>query len=199
MGQVGLARYPFQLALGLRTLVIRPLKRGDERELGRFFRTLSAEERAILKDDVTNPAVIAAWCSNIDHERVVPLVALDGDRIVGDATLHRSRTGWTRHVASTRVTVDPEYRRKGLGCALIRELMALAAQLELAVLDAEIMAEQKSAIALFVELGFRPVATLPLHVADLNNQLHDLLILSKTIAPVERLSPAAAGPGPGRS
>lgn len=189
MSLKALERYPLSIGSAGRKIQIRPLQRGDEQELARFFQRLSAEERAVLKDDVTNSAVIAAWCSNIDPERILPLVATDGNRIVADATLHRSRTGWTRHVATMRITVDFDYRRKGLGRSLIRELVDLAEQLKLVVLDAEVMADQKSAIGLFLGLGFRPIATLPLHVSDANGRLHDLLVLSKTIMAAENYGP----------
>ncbi len=191
MAQAAVARYPFHFGIAGKSIVVRPLERGDENELARFFRRLPVDERAMLKDDVTNPLVVAAWCSSIDHERVYPLVALDGAHIVGDATLHRSRTGWSRHVATLRVTVDPDYRRIGLGRALIRELIELATSLKVAVLDAEIVAEQSSAIRLFESLGFHCIATLPQHVLDLTHQPHDQLILTKTLIPVEQLSPDA--------
>lgn len=192
--QAALSRYPFPLGLGGRTIILRPLQRGDEQQLLEFFKRLPVDERAMLKDDVTNPAVIAAWCSNIDAERILPIVALDGNVIVADATLHRSRGGWSRHVAAMRITVDPSQRRRGLGRALIRELMDLAGRLHVAVLDAEVLAEQKSAIALFEDLGFHCIATLPQHAVDLTHQPHDLLLLSKTLTPVERLSPDAWRP-----
>src|SRR5215831_6255090 len=74
MAQTALARYPFHFGLAGKSIVVRPLERGDENELARFFKRLPVDERAMLKDDVTNPLVIAAWCSAIDHERVLPLV-----------------------------------------------------------------------------------------------------------------------------
>ena len=158
-----LAPYPLSVRLGSKELVLRPLERRDGTALAAFFGRLPADERIMLKDDVTNPVVIATWCANIDPEHVLPVLALDGDRIVGDATLHRDRGGWSRHVARIRVTVDPAYRRLGVARAMIRELLELAERLGVAVVDAEALSAQHGAIKLFEDLGFISVATLPQH------------------------------------
>lgn len=186
-----LARYPVSVRLGSKELAFRPLQRSDAPELAKFFGRLPVDERIMLKDDVTNPAVIANWCTNIDLDRILPLVALDGTRILGDATLHRDRSGWSRHVASIRVTIDPEVRRLGLAQAMVRELLDLGERLGVAVVDAEMLAAQTGAIAMFERLGFTVVATLPQHALDLTHQAHDLIVLSKTLIPVEQLSPDA--------
>lgn len=192
--KTALERYPVSIRLAGRELALRPLQRSDGNELARFFSRMPADERIMLKDDVTNPAVIATWCTNIDPDRILPVIALDGTRIVGDATLHRDRSGWSRHVARIRVTVDPEFRRMGLARAMVRELLDLGERLGVAVVDAEMLSAQKSAIRLFEKLGFIVVATLPQHALDLTQQPHDLVVLSKTLIPVEQLSPDAHKP-----
>ena len=194
MVTTALDSYPVMVSLASKQLMLRPLVREDGTALARFFARMPADERIMLKDDVTNPVVIANWCSNIDPERVLPLLALDGNRVVADATLHRDRRGWMRHVALIRLTVDPEYRRLGLARAMVRELLVLAERLGVAVVDAEILAAQHGAIKLFEDLGFISVATLPQHALDLTEQPHDIVVLSKTLVPVEQLSPDAHKP-----
>ncbi len=189
--KTALAPYPLAVRLASKEMVLRPLAREDGTALAKFFARLPADERIMLKDDVTNSAVIANWCANIDPDRVLPILAFDGDRIVGDATLHRDRGGWSRHVARIRVTVDPEYRRLGLARAMVRELLELAERLGVAVVDAEVLSAQRGAIKLFEDLGFIAVATLPQHALDLTSQPHDIVVLSKTLIPVEQLSPDA--------
>ena len=194
MVTTALDTYPVSVSLASKKLLLRPLVREDGTALARFFARLPADERVMLKDDVTNPAVIATWCATIDPDHVLPLLALDGSRIVGDATLHRDRRGWARHVARIRLTVDPEYRRMGLARAMVRELIVLAERLGIAVIDAEALSAQHGAIKLFEDLGFIAVATLPQHALDLTEQPHDIVILSKTLVPVEQLSPDAHKP-----
>jgi RimJ/RimL family protein N-acetyltransferase len=79
----------------------------------------------------------------------------------------------------------------GLAQAMVRELLDLGERLGVAVVDAEMLSAQKGAIAMFEQLGFTVVATLPQHALDLTHQPHDLIVLSKTLIPVEQLSPDA--------
>ena len=194
MAMTALDTYPVTISLGPKKIDLRPLVREDGTALARFFSRMPADERVMLKDDVTNPVVIANWCANLDPEKVLPILALDGSRIVADATLHRDRRGWSRHVARIRLTVDPEYRRMGLARAMVRELLELAERLGVAVVDAEALSAQHGAIKLFEDLGFISVATLPQHALDLTSQPHDIVVLSKTLIPVEQLSPDAHKP-----
>jgi RimJ/RimL family protein N-acetyltransferase len=194
MAMTALDTYPVTISLGPKKIDLRPLVREDGTALARFFSRMPADERVMLKDDVTNPVVIANWCANLDPEKVLPILALDGSRIVADATLHRDRRGWSRHVARIRLTVDPEYRRMGLARAMVRELLELAERLGVAVVDAEALSAQHGAIKLFEDLGFISVATLPQHALDLTSQPHDIVVMSKTLIPVEQLSPDAHTP-----
>src|SRR5688572_13889987 len=148
MVTTALDSYPVSITLASRKITLRPLEREDGTALAAFFARMPADERIMLKDDVTNPVLIATWCLNIDFERVLPILAFDGPRIVADATLHRDERGWSRHVARIRLTVDPDYRRMGLARAMVRELIVLAERLGVAVVDAEMLSAQHGAIKL---------------------------------------------------
>lgn len=82
-------RYPknVQLRDG-REVVLRPLAQDDFERFYSFFGTLPEEDRLFLAHDVSDPDFIRSWTDDLNFERVIPLVALDGDRIVGDGTLH---------------------------------------------------------------------------------------------------------------
>ena len=68
-------------------VTLRPLVKEDEEDLGTFFQDLPLEDRLCLKEDVTDPKVIENWIYNLDYDHILPLIALDQGRIVGDATL----------------------------------------------------------------------------------------------------------------
>lgn len=184
-------RYPRPLRLRERAFTLRPLERGDEEALLRFFARIPLDERRMLRDDVSDPRIVRRWCRQIRFETVLPIVALEGARVAGDVTLHRVRGGWVSHVAQLRITVDPEFRGLGLGRALAGEMLDLAPRLGVAIVDGWFMPEQAAAMRLFESLEFVPIATLPQHVLDLTCQPHDLVIMSRTLIPVERLSPDA--------
>jgi len=181
-------RYPRTLEDGL---TLRPLEAKDERALVSFFQRIPVDERQLFKDDVTQVPVIRGWIKNLDYQNILPLLAFDGAGVVGDATLHRDRRGWSRHVGKIRITLDTGYRRRGLAKTLVQEFIELAKPLNLAILQAEVLDVQQGARSLFEDLGFHPVATLPQHAIDLSDRVHDILVYELTVTPPERLAPEA--------
>lgn len=112
-------------------VTVRPLAPTDRDALLQFFLGLPEVDRQFLKDDVTSPRVVESWTANVDFDRVLPLVAIIGDRIVADAALLRKRHGAYRAVGTVRVSVAPDCRGQGIGTALLRELCDIAADAEL--------------------------------------------------------------------
>lgn len=184
-----LKRYPKEITGGLK---LRPMEASDESALLSFFKRIPVEERQLFKDDVTQISVIQGWIRNLDYTNILPLLAFEGPRVVADATLHRDRRGWARHVAKIRVTLDPDFRRRGLARALVQEFIDLAKSLRIAILQAEILDVQREARQLFEDLGFRGVATLPQYAIDLAGRVHDILVYSLTTYPPEKLAPEAS-------
>ncbi len=171
--------YPKQVELrGGERAVIRPMRREDEQALLNFFLRVPEEDRFYLKEDVTSPEVIRQWASTLNYSRVLPLLALVDGRIVADGTLHRRRAGARRHIGEIRIVVEPEYRNKGVGTAVMRELIAIARDSDLEKLVFEVVAdEQDAAVRTAQAMGFVRLATLPNHVRDILGKPHDLLVL----------------------
>jgi len=71
-------------------VVLRPLVAEDRKGLIAFFQSLPEELRLYLRHDVTDAEIIKSWTENIDYSRAFPILALDGDRIVGDVSLFPS-------------------------------------------------------------------------------------------------------------
>jgi GNAT superfamily N-acetyltransferase len=183
-----LKRYPKTVA---GAFLLRPMNASDEGALIAFFRRIPVEERQLFREDVTKAPVIQGWIRNLDYGRLLPILAFQGSRIVADATLHRDQGGWARHLGKIRVTLDPEFRRRGLARLLIREFIDLAKPLGLAVLSAEILDVQDHAALLFEDLGFQRVAILPQQAIDLLGRVHDLHVYSQAIRMPESLAPEA--------
>lgn len=172
-------RYPKKVRLDDGTeLTIRAQQNDDKDRLLRFFRALSERDRIFLADDVTDEKVIESWIREADFSLVLPVLALVGDEVVADATLHRQKGGWMAHIARLRIVVHPAHRGKGIASLLIKELAEIAIDIGLAAVDAEFMPEQQAAIHTFEKLGFVKVAELPAHVLDRHGASHDLIILS---------------------
>jgi L-amino acid N-acyltransferase YncA len=162
------------------SVLVRPLEREDERTLLDFFLRLPEEDRFFLKDDVTSPAVIRGWVEHLNYDRALPLVACGDDgRIVAEAVLVRRRGNARSHVGEVRVTVDPEWRNRGLGTALIRELCDIANDAELdAVLLELVEGCEHSALEAAEAIGFVRAGRIEGGARDQQGRLHDLVTLS---------------------
>ena len=159
-------------------VTIRKLQPDDETELLRFFMRVPEDDRFYLNNNVAAPEVIREFTDRIDLEQTVPLIALDGGRVVADATLHRSRRAARRHVGELRLVVDPEYRGRGLGSRLIHELIQIGRHLELQRLVFELVdRREQHAIRAAVAAGFEEVAVLRGRVRDMYGSLQDLVVL----------------------
>jgi len=164
------------------TVTLRPMAKSDEKALYEFFISLRPEDRLFLKDDVTDPKVIHEWAQHINYEKIIPILAFIDDKVVGDATLHRASHGWSQHVGEIRMVISPEYRRKGLGLILAKEIFLLAQYLGIEKVEAEMMDSQEGAIRVFETVGFKKEAQLKDYVKDLQERKHDLIIMTQDIS-----------------
>jgi RimJ/RimL family protein N-acetyltransferase len=174
--------YPIKVTLkGGKVLELRPLAAQDEQALIDFFKELPREDTQFLKDDVKDPEVVRRFVTELDLNKVWSIVALDGGKIVGDATLHMSQRGWRRHVGEVRVVVAHEFQKQRLATTLIHELVNQASVRELKQLEAQILDNQINARKAFEHLGFREEARLKDAAMDLDGNLRGLVIMTNTV------------------
>ncbi len=156
--QLALYRHLITLQNGVRVL-LRPLVPKDRDALVALFAALPAEEISYFRSSVADPEVIANWAENVDYTRVFPLVAVVGDRIVGNSTLHLGQH-YTRHIAEIRIFLAREFRRCGIGKAMLKAQLEIARRMGLRQLIAEIVENQPQVIHAFENLGFERMAAL---------------------------------------
>jgi GNAT superfamily N-acetyltransferase len=155
------------------------LKPGDADSLLEFFLGIPDEDRYYLKDDVTSRDLIQQWTQHMDFYRALPLVALDSDQIIAEGVLVRRRGNARSHIAEIRVTVTPEWRNRGLGSALIRELCDIAWDAELdAVLLEVVEGCESAAIEATNAMGFVQVGRIEGGARDQAGHLHDIVLLA---------------------
>jgi RimJ/RimL family protein N-acetyltransferase len=150
-------RQVFTLKDGARIL-LRPLTIEDRQALLDLFIPVSADDLRYTRHNVKDPQVVNAWFDNMDYSRVLPLVAVFGNRIVGEATLHFN-TGPARHRAEVRIFLAKDFRRRGVGSRLIQGLIELAKRHNLFMLEVYIVSDQNHIIRAFQSAGFEPVCT----------------------------------------
>lgn len=177
-----LNEYPKEAALrdGSKVM-LRPVVKEDEEALYQFFKGMSKEDRLYLRDDVASREIIHGWMENIDYEKVLPILAFDGDKVVADATLHRNPHGWMRHVGEIRMSVAGSHRGKGLARIIAAEIFQQAVGLGLDKLVAEMLTIQNNAQRVFTRLGFQEEAILKNHGMDATGKKHDLIIMSNDV------------------
>ncbi len=177
-----LERYPQKVTLRDGTdLVLRTMNKQDERALLEFFEGLEDVDRLYLRNDVSSYRVVREWFQNLNYKKVLPLLAVHGDRIVANATLHRKPFGWMRHVGEIRIVVSPDFRNRGLARTMLTELIQTAAEAGLDKLTAEMAVSQNDAVEVFRKMGFKDETTLKGYIKDARNNVHDLLILTLDI------------------
>ncbi len=160
---------------------VRPMQDDDLQRSWRFFLDLPADDLQMLRMDVTDLANVRIRMEpspEVDYWR---LIALCGDRVVGDATLSQPRYGWRRHTAEVRSIVAPASRGRGLGTCLLRELFQEATRRRVERLCMMIVPEQTGARHIAERLGFRHELTLPDHRRTLDGQLHDVMVLTVSL------------------
>lgn len=178
-----LAAFPKSWVLEDGTKVaVRPMVKQDRDRLALFFKRIGEDEMRLLKDDITDIRVIDRWIETLNYDRVLPLVVEVDGRIIADASLHRRKEGWRRHLGGVRVVVDPAFRHKGLASKLIDELTGIAAREGLDRLYVEIPADDEAAIDVFEKLGFTRVALFERNILDRTGTYHDLAVYHLELA-----------------
>jgi cytidylate kinase/GNAT superfamily N-acetyltransferase len=165
---------------------IRPMAGGDGPTLLTFFRALPPEDLLFLRRDVTDARVIDAWERDVVDGRTFTLLAETEAEppgrpaIVGEASLWPSEVPWTSHVGEVRVVTAPDRRGRGLGTALLREILRAAHDAGLEKLTAETLAEQAGAREMLGRLGFVEEGRYAGYARDLNGTPHDLIVMTHT-------------------
>ena len=169
-------RFPQEAALrDGRRVIIRRFEQRDTDALFAFFQRLPVEVRRFAWDDISDRALVDSWGDHIDYAKVLPLVAIDGDRIVADATLHRRDGSPLRLVGRIKWLIEPAFRGVGLGTLLINDLIRSAQHNGLRHLSCLLIRDlEADAIRTLEELGFTGYL-MPGYGTDPDGEQHDMV------------------------
>lgn len=163
-------------------VTIRRFRSDDLDAMLSFSRSLPEHDLLFLSRDLKHRKVVEAWMEAVENGFIDSFLAEDGDVIVGTCALVREPLGWSAHVGEVRLLVSPQLRGQGVGRRLLAEMFRAAEARELKKLIAQMTPDQRGAIQLFEEHGFRGEAMLRDHVMDRQGSVHDLVILSLDVA-----------------
>jgi GNAT superfamily N-acetyltransferase len=109
-----------------RRVIVRPFTSDDVDAVFAFFQSLPDEVRRYAWDRIDTRAVVEKWGRDVDHDKVVSLLALDGTRVVADASMHYREVGPLRLAGRIKWLLDPEYRGDGLGTIMVQTFIEMA-------------------------------------------------------------------------
>lgn len=168
-------RYPQEAALrDGRRVLLRPFAETDAAALYDFFQRLPADVRRFAWDRIDNRELVESWGRDLDYDKVFPLLALDGTRIVADATLHRRAGGPLRLVGRVKWLLDPDFRGVGLGTVLVNHFIGLAQRRGLRHLTCMLISDlEEDAVRVLKDMGFTPY-DFPGYGTDPDGNQHDM-------------------------
>ena len=177
--------YPRTQSCGEWIIEVGLLGPDDADAIATFTRALPTQDLLFVRRDVSHPKVVRAWVDALANGSITSLCARHDGELIGCTAIVTDPLSWSRHVAELRVMVAPAWRGRGLGRLLIQESFALALGLGLDKLVVQMTVDQRAAIAVFEELGFRAEAVLRDHVKDRSGATYDLALLSHHVAEVQ--------------
>jgi L-amino acid N-acyltransferase YncA len=141
-------------------VLLRSMVPEDYQGLLDFYAHTSDDDMRFMRHNVKDPAIVKNWCDNLDYNKILPILALVKDQVVGSATLHFS-TGPKRHVAEVRLFLARDFRQRGLGMKMTRAIIDLARKQNIRLLTAEVIAEKTKVVRAFETMGFITKCVIP--------------------------------------
>jgi L-amino acid N-acyltransferase YncA len=158
---------------------------GDVYRLHAFASSLPKDDLQFLRVDITRLMVVMLWAQNIKAGRTVTVLAEVDGEVVGYASMHNDQVSWQRHLGELRIQVGQAYRGCGLGGVLGKEIFAIASDLGIEKIVAQMTADQRQAIALVERHGFKHEAVLRDFVIGRDGRKNDLVVMTCDVARLE--------------
>jgi ribosomal protein S18 acetylase RimI-like enzyme len=162
-------------------VILRLMDQKDAHGVEMFFMELPIKEIPYVRDYDIDPKILMSWPKEVDFVRMLPILALSGNRIVGIAMLYRNEHSWDMHVGNIRITVSQECRRKGLGRILAGELYRNSLRYGFERIDVEVIRDKVEVCLFYNRLGFLTEACLDSHYVDDKGNQHDVIIMSNNL------------------
>jgi len=135
-----------------RTVVLRDFRIEDKEKLVEMYGSLSNEALRWALPPYTRQ-VIERWLNNLPS--LIILVALCDDRIIGHAQILKFQHPRRRGTGDLLIYLHQDFRKMGLGTAMLTKLLEQARNDELHRLNLYVIAENEQAIRLYERFGFK--------------------------------------------
>lgn len=135
-------------------MLVRRAVGADAAAVARLLRGIYREGHAFVGDTAPYPERLARQLDGDDPEEALYLVALRQGALAGWLELHRHAPWRLRHVAVLTLAVAPEYRRQGVGRALLHEAYRWGDAVGVEKVSLNVREGNAAAIALYRSEGF---------------------------------------------
>ena len=157
----------------------------DVYRLHAFACALPKDDLQFLRVDITRLMVVMLWAQNVKAGLTVTVLAEVDGEVVGYASVHNDQVSWQRHLGELRIQVGQAYRGCGLGGLLGKEIFAIASDLGIEKIVAQMTADQRHAIALVERYGFKHEAVLHDFVIGRDGRKNDLIVMTFDVVRLE--------------
>ena len=157
----------------------------DVYRLHAFASSLPKDDLQFLRVDITRLIVVIHWAQNIKEGLTVTVLAEEDGDVVGYASVHNDQVSWQRHLGELRIQVGQAYRGCGLGGLLGKEIFAIAPDLGIETIVAQMTVDQRQAIALVERHGFKHEAVLHDFVIGRDGRKNDLVVMTCNVTKPE--------------
>lgn len=163
-------------------ILLRPMTREDYDLLVEYYSRFGEEDMLYARHNVKDPAVVRKWCDTLDYGKVLPVLAVARDRIVGNVSLHFYK-GPKRHVAELRLFLAKDFRKRGLGMKMTRAIIDMARKQDIRIIMGEVIAEQTKVTRAFEQLGFKTQCLLEDYFMFPDGETRDVAFMTLHLKP----------------
>jgi len=176
-----LAQYPKTLSLNGVDYTLRPIRASDRDIIVRLAQYLPESDMAFIGRDITDPEAVDEWISDSERGHSITLLIEEGERIIAYGSLQLDSFYWSRHIGEIRLLVAAQYRNRGLGQKIVRELMSLARDAKLHKAIIYIASDDRGARRMLEGIGWQAEAVLADWVMMRDGRTKDLLIMAAAL------------------
>ena len=110
------------------------------------------------------------------NEKDIMLVALDGEKIVGNGIIECERVKRYSHRSTLSITVLRDYWGQGIGSQLMQRMIDFSKEHGIDVVSLEVRADNSRAIALYEKFGFELIGTYK-RFFKIDDRFYDALLM----------------------
>lgn len=149
----------------------------DAAQLLRYLKTVGGETDNLTFGSEGIPFTAAQEEALLSRMKQSPhsrfFLALEGDRIVGNACVDGSDNPRLQHRRSLALTVLRDHWGRGIGTALMEQMIAFGRETGAELLSLEVRSDNLRAKALYRRFGFRTFGTFPKYI-KIGGQFYDV-------------------------